>query len=142
MILVTARQDMFKSYKITDIDKYPPIVLDKIYEKHHDPIWKYRYQAEHKCKDCQKGFVDYGNFLKHKLSCRKRTVSDEEESARSLYGIVYEHKMKGISHISPPRSRSKKRKTGMRTRSDSKSPVPNLKRSKMFDKKPVDAKFL
>ena len=129
-------QHIFRSHRITDIDRYPPIVLDKIYEKHHDPIWKYRYEAEHKCEDCEKGFIDFGNFLKHKPSCRKRTASDEEEAARSLYG------MKGIPHVSPPRRRSKKRKTGMRTRSDSSSPIPSRKRSKMFDKKPVDAKFV
>ena len=136
------KQHLFKSHRITDVDRYPPVVLDKIYEKHHDPLWKYKYEGEHKCDDCEKAFMDFGNFLKHKPHCRKRTASDEEEAARSLYGLVYQHKMKGIPHVSPPRGRPKKRRSGMRTRSDSRSPVPSLKRSKIFDKKPVEAKFV
>ena len=140
---------LHKEHRVKNVDKYPPVVLDKIHNKVEDPTKGIRIPATHKCEICTKGFFDMGNFLKHKQTCRPRTVDEEEEAAEAVYEMVVrtrleqkqfeEKQQKAKGRKSRPRK--KLFTTRKRKRTETVSTSVTKKPEKNFENKPVSAKF-
>ena len=149
----TYNKHLFEKHQIQNASRHLPTVLNKIWMQLPDkPLIG---DFPHQCDLCDGKFMELANLMKHKESCKPRTVEDEEERQSSLYRMVqdYEEEKKEedtskpseeTNIIEPTQSRTQRRsrllkhnwtKTKQRTRKSSEEKAAPAPR---YVKKAVD----
>ena len=82
-------QHLFQKHRIRNASRHPPTVINKIWTRIPDkPLIG---NFPHQCDICKAKFLELANLIKHKETCKPRTVEDEEDRQSRLYQMVQEY---------------------------------------------------
>ena len=138
---------LFRKHKIKNVSKYPPTILNTIWQRHPElPQRKESEAMKHSCPKCGTKFYESSALETHEYFCYKLSAKDEEARAKSLYEHVVHYdtqkKLDKIDDKKTDRGRSKKRKKEeqMTIRNLTTSKKSPKKREKAPIKKPTNMK--